>query len=163
MIKIIVLILIISISGIIGNQISSLYKTRTILLFDFVNFCNAYNANLEFFQNELEDFVKSFCESASKEFNIITSEKLQLNLLNSNKNIKKNFFSLLTKEQDYYVNNFFSVLGKSDSISQKTQISTYSCYFNKELENAKFDYEKKGKIFSKLGILFGVFLSILVI
>ena len=70
---------------------------------------------------------------------------------------------LLTEEQTAYINGFFKILGKGDASGQKTQLKTYKFYFEEQLKKATDNFDKKGKMCNKLGLLCGIFLSILVI
>ena len=70
---------------------------------------------------------------------------------------------LLTEEQTAYIDGFFKILGKGDASGQKTQLKTYKFYFEEQLKKATDNFDKKGKMCNKLGLLCGIFLSILVI
>lgn len=168
MIKLFLCIVVIFVSSYIGVMISKRYKLREILFFDFVTFCNNYEANLEFFQKDLNVFVMEFCKTSSKEFSNIMTERGMGEYYDKNSNIKfmekfNNSISITTEEQSKYINNFLNILGKSDATSQKTQLATYKYYFLKQLEDAKLLYEKRGKLYSKLGMLTGIFLSVLMV
>lgn len=166
MIKVFLCIIVTFLCSYMGVAVCKRYKSREVLFFDFVTFCNNYEANLEFFQKDLNSFVVEFSRGSSKEFSNIMLKKGFGESYEKNSKFEfvlKNIIPLITDEQSRYINDFLNVLGKSDVISQKTQLSTYKYYFLKQLEEAKSTYEKKGKMYSKLGMLTGVFLSILMV
>jgi len=164
MIKIIIFVLVIASTSYIGIKASNKYKKKIEIFFDFISFCNSYEANLDFFQNNLNDFINDFSKTASKEFGNILMEKFNLSYQPNNINLLFDHYThIINNEQMGYINNFLSILGKSDVVSQKKQIETYKYYFIKEYENAKATYEKKGKAYGKLGILSGFFIIILMV
>jgi len=147
-----------------GFYLSRLYKAKVSLFFDMVNFCNSYEANLDFYQKNLEDFVTEFCATASIEFVLLLKNYFNVNPQEHKELFFYKIFSInLSNEQKTQIDNLFSCLGKSDVVSQKRQLVTYQYYFKKELEDAKAIYETKGKIFTKLGIVLGFFLSVLIV
>ncbi len=155
MIKVIICIAITAFCTYGGIKISQRYKRKERLFFDFVNFCNGFKANLDFFKKNLDDYVSEFCQSASEDFIVLANAALQE---------KADFKdSIITDNQKEYTDAFFAILGKGDANSQKNQIISYQNYFERQLEQAKEQSIKKGSMYAKLGTLTGIFLSVLVI
>ncbi len=155
MIKVIISISLIAFCTYGGIKISQRYKRREKLFFDFVNFCNGFKANLDFFKKKLDEYVNEFCVSASGDFIALANAALygQANCINA----------VITDSQKEYTDAFFDILGKGDAVSQKNQIISYQNYFERQLEQAKEQNIKKGTMYAKLGALTGIFLSVLVI
>lgn len=152
----------------IGGVFCKRYKERRNLFFSLVSFCNAYEANLNFYKKKLEIFVREFVAAdGNKNFKMLASKGLGMEF-----NVKKvgvleerlnQALPLLTEEQTAYIDGFFKILGKGDASGQKTQLKTYKFYFEEQLKKATDNFDKKGKMCNKLGLLCGIFLSILVI
>lgn len=164
MTKIILCVLVILFTTIVGFCISRLYKLKISLFLDLVNFCNAYEANLDYYQKTLEDFIIDFCQNSSYEFILLVESYFNLTIDKPRESFFYKIFSInLSNNQKSQIENLFNSLGKSDAVSQKKQLSTYKYYFKKELESAKCAYETKGKVCSKLGMILGFFLSVLIV
>ena len=164
MTKIILCFIVVLLTTTVGLSLSRLYKSKITLFLDMVNFCNAYEANLDFYQKTLDEFILEFCQTASIEFVLVVESYFNSNIKKSKELFFYKIFSLnLTDSQKIQIENMFSRLGKSDAISQKKQLSTYKYFFEKELEKSKSNYETKGKVCSKLGVVFGFFLSVLIV
>ena len=75
MIKVFLCIIVTFLCSYMGVVVCKRYKSREVLFFDFVTFCNNYEANLEFFQKDLNSFVVEFSRGSSKEFSNIMLKK----------------------------------------------------------------------------------------
>ena len=164
MTKIVLCFIVILFTTIIGFSFSRLYKSKISLFLDMVNFCNAFEANLDFYQKNLKEFIIEFCQTASIEFVLVIENYFKINIKKSNESFFYKIFSLnLSSNQKSQIENVLSQLGKSDAISQKNLLSSYKYYFEKELEKSKANYESKGKVCAKLGVVLGFFLSVLIV
>lgn len=168
MIKVIVCICITVGCAYVGNSFNKRYKERYNLFFCLVSFCNAYEANLDFFKKKLETFIIEFIDSnRNEDFLALVKVNLGIGDYEIKKGLLKEKLNkalpLLTDEQHTRIVDFFKILGKGDASGQKTQLKTYEYYFTEQLKKTSDDFDVKGKTCSKLGVLGGIFLSILVI
>lgn len=121
------------------NEIS--YYRRPIETFIY-----AYEYKGEFFLL-LQDFLKCI-----KDENVTISQILTLPE-----------YTFLKKEDKKRVEDYFSMLGKGDSASQKAYFSSIKDELAKEAEGASADAKKYVDLYIKLGFLFGIFLFILIL
>ena len=73
------------------------------------------------------------------------------------------FPSFITTEEEITLNNYFNLLGKSNSTAQKTAILSYKDVFLKLQDEKKKKYDKSYSAIIKVGFSLGVMLFILVI
>ena len=73
------------------------------------------------------------------------------------------FSSFLKKEEMGFLEDYFQMLGKGDSSSQKAYFSAMKDEIQKRYALAENEYKKYGDLYIKLGFLCGLFLLILIV
>ncbi len=99
------------------------------------------------FQLLLEDYFSGISERAPKE-NIITDDGA---------------YSFLSKEEKGTVEDYFSMLGRGDSISQKGYFSSIKERLSALQEEAEKTAKRYGDLYVKLGFLCGLLILILIV
>ena len=72
-------------------------------------------------------------------------------------------FAFLIKDEKCYVENYFSMLGKGDSLSQKNYFSASKEQLDGWRKKAENDAKKYVDLYVKVGFLFGLFILILIV
>lgn len=154
MISLLLCVLVITCSSYIGWGIQNYYKSRIVFYENIDNFLHYLSNNINFYKDSINAILKEYVETSSDSKhlkNIISS------YLKGNMNCEA---VIIKKEEKQLVKNIFSHLGKSDSENQIAGFANFSTQVQLLAEKCRQDYEKEGKIATKLGILFGLALAI---
>ena len=77
--------------------------------------------------------------------------------------MKTNDYTFLTHEDKIFLNDYFSMFGRSDSVSQKAYFSSANVEIEKRKTNAQSEVKKYGDLYLKMGVLCGILIVILII
>ena len=78
-------------------------------------------------------------------------------------NLDKDVFYFLSKEEKILLEDYFQMIGKGDSLSQKTYFSSIKDTLNKTKTQSVLESKKYGDLYIKLGFLCGLFILILML
>ena len=154
MLKIISLSTIFFIVSFIGVEISSNYSKKERLFRELLSFCNLMINNIKFNKNKLYIILKENINNYSSELR---------SYLECYINGTKYKSSLISEEQDIKISEFISGLGCFDVNGEVGYIENYKSIFYDYHMTAKENNKKYGSLFSKLGIVSGILLVILLI
>lgn len=154
--KIILCVLFISACGYGGFLLSKKYGRVERLYFDLNNFCCTFNANLGYEKVPIEKLLADNETLFEKDFIYLADVYIRGNANDEN-------IDILSDEQKNKIKQFFGLIGRGDAVAQREAMSAYGDYFKNELRNAETDNKNKGKLNKKLGVLLGVFLSVLIL
>lgn len=142
--------------GIVGKQY---YDKRFRFLRDFVSFLINLSDNLTYTKDNLpyvidkyaEQNKGAFCEALNKYKNYLIEGK------NSAEEIKEVFgYKYLKKGEKSYLAEFFVTLGKMDYDSQVAKLNLAKTQAEKMRDKAENDSKTTGTVLSKLGLLLGI-------
>lgn len=164
--KIILVVALIIICGIIGIGISGVYKQRKKFFDSFLTFLLNIKTDIGFSANKLTEIIsiekencnnKDFKTLLSNYYDILNNgEKVTVELLFNN-------VKIINEQEKDALFMFFKQLGKTDIYSQidiiKNKIETTKIV----CEKLKKDCEKYCPLYTKLGILAGLFLALIII
>ncbi len=153
MISILLSILIVACSTYIGWGISNYYKKRVIFFKDVNDLLNFLINNINFLKDSINVILLNFVKQQQPSVALIE-------IINDYISNKKQYYILLKKEEVYIINNIFNHLGKSDSENQIAGLKNFTFQINNVIEKCEADYNKIGRISTKLGFLFGITLAI---
>ena len=147
----------------VGYCISRTYVTRKKFFFAFGNYLNDLRVDVNFSFKKLGQILTGY-NSDSSEFNrLLENYKASLdNAILQKEGLFKGI-TILNAEEKEYVYLFFKSLGKTDVFNQVSiidgLIETNKNYLNKASEESK----KYGTLYTKLGIMMGAFVALLII
>lgn len=150
--------LFLSLSGLVvcvffGIKISSKYKKEKETIQYIINFNKNLIINLEYKKENLVTFITNYDktnEILSCYLKQIKKDKISFNFI-KNQNIKS------------VLENYFLLLGKSDSFSQIEYLKSYEKTFDNLLADYKKTNENKIILYPKLGVFGGLILFVLLI
>lgn len=164
MLKFFVCIAVIFFATCCGYFFSKKYRKRK----DFFNRLFAFNDEflneISYHKRPLNEFLK--CYRQKSDFAVFLT--LYLRSL-GDENLYNDSHTALTEmgcfsnEEIQFILEYFSMLGKGDSQSQKQYYSGIKNRLNEYMDRAKADCEKYGKLYVKLGFLCGLTILILII
>lgn len=136
----------------IAKDKSDVIKNEYLYFNGLVNFCDKVLSDLSFKKSKLEYLLT--LEFNSKDLNLT---------LSTYKNEKIIFPAYLSKDEEYFIIDFLTSLGKSDVESQIKNVIAFKKEFIK-ISNEKYErYTKTNNLFVKLGFVSGLLIFILVI
>ena len=138
----------------LGWGIDNYYKKRILFYKELNDLTNYLIQNINFYKDSvntiLSNFILEHKPNKSLE-NIISSYVEGQVYINE---------SIIKNEEYSVIKNLFLHLGKSDSENQIAELDNASFSIKKIIEKCENDYNKVGKISTKLGTLFGLTLVI---
>lgn len=163
--KLVLGIIIVIFCSLCGFLLAKKYRKRKLFFAQLYQFNERFLNEISYYRRPLNKFVSP--ELYKGEFalalhlyfeNIKNGENVFPLDLRDNHN-----FSFLTEEEKNAIADYFHVLGKGDSASQKSHFSSRKESLQKWQAEADTVAKKYGDLYIKLGFLFGLFLLILLI
>lgn len=154
MISLILSVLVIACSSYIGWGIQNYYKNRINFYDNLDNFLHYLINNINFYKDSINKILENYLSTTN-------DSKYLKNIITAFMNGKSEFDSIVVKKEErQLLANIFNHLGKSDSENQIAGLTNFSTQVQFVLKKCREDYEKVGKIATKLGFLFGLALAI---
>lgn len=164
MIKIILGISIVAFTSFCGYILSGKYRRRKEFFRQFNEFNERFLSEISYYRRPLADFITQF--SYKGEFNellhlfyerISMEEEEELNLT------ENSCFYFLLKEEKSFVDNYFLMIGRGDSVSQKGYFSSVKEKMISMRSDAENQSKKYADLYVKIGFLCGLLILILII
>lgn len=163
--KFVLLALLFAISVVTGYIFSLKYKKRQKFFSSLIMLAEKLDVEINYSRERLKILISDFDEKQKK-----TLFGIDLNYLAyldgkvelSNQTLFKNINFLKENEKDI-VFIFFKSLGRSDVENQSKEIKSYIKRFEEQSKICDNDNKKYGSLCTKLGVIFGLFLIIVLI
>ena len=146
-----------------GFLLAKKYKKRKLFFTQLYEFNERFLNEVTYYRRPIEEFSSKYIYK--EEF----SNALELFLQNVKNGVLPPLsldsidFSFLSTEEKQSIEDYFNMLGKGDSSSQKAYFSSKSEALKKWQTDAQTTAKKYLDLYIKLGFLFGLFLLILLI
>ncbi|MGI5841706.1 MAG: stage III sporulation protein AB [Christensenellales bacterium] len=147
----------------VGRGFSNHYVLRHSFFNELLMFFNKLNLDINFSREKLKPIIASYT-SQSKELSIILKNFLEA--IEEKKVDENKLFSgtrLLTQDEKNTLLAFFSSLGRFDLLGQTNQINNFVKQFETTIKQTSADKEKYGTLFTKLGLIIGVVISLILL
>lgn len=167
-IKYILIIIIFSISVLIGNSVAGKYKGRVLELKEFKSALNLLKAKIRY---TYEPIPEIFSEISNKfENNVgeifkISKEKMSGNTAGTvwEEVIEEYKFLNISREDRKILKGMGKLLGKTDKNGQISEIELTEQFLDKQIESAECERTKNEKLYKTLGGIVGATLVIILI
>ena len=164
MIKIFLCIAIILFTSVCGYLFGRKYRQKRQFFDQFKVFNERFLSEVTYYRRPILEFLSRYRYKG--EFHVlledfILSIEQESHLIDLC--LKENDYAFLSQEDKIFINDYFSMLGRSDSISQKAYFSSANMEIEKKKINAQADLKKYGDLYLKLGALCGILIVILII
>ena len=155
----------IALFGFIGYGISSYYIKRKRFFSSLSNFIRKLKTDIGFSSLNLENIVVDYLKTAG-----ITNDVREL-LNNFNYCLKKEtltkenmfkFITILSNEEQDIIFFFFKRLGRIDVFNQLEELDKFSIRVEECLGQAKEDSKKYCNLYTKLGVIIGAFVALII-
>ena len=162
--KYVLSILMVAFTSFCGYLLAKKYRKKKEFYIQFSLFNERFITELSYFRRPILQFIHSYAYKG--EFLFFLNAYLELND-KSNAHLQSitehAAFYFLTFDEKAMLINYFSMLGKGDSHSQKSYFSSIKDFLNKAENQAIENCKKYETLYLKLGFLFGVLIIILII
>lgn len=152
--KILICISIIAFSTMLGYILSGKYRSRRKFYNQFFLFHERYLNELNYSRKPLPEFLKEF------EYTGDFAKALNQCVETRDYSVK---FTYLTGDEKTAFGNYFSMLGKGDSQSQKSYYGAQTQGLEAKRAEGEKQAKARGSLYLKLGLLFGLAIVILII
>lgn len=154
---------IIALFGYVGYSISSYYINKKKFYYCILNFVNNLKIQINFLEESLEKILNNE-KVCNKDFmRLIENYK---KMLYKQSCLKDDLFigiSILSEQEEDVIYNFFKTLGRLDMENQITIIDNFIGAIDNYYVISKNDCNKYSGLYTKLGIIIGAFLSLIII
>lgn len=152
--KIIICIFVIAFCTVIGYAFAGKYRSRKKFYHQFYQFNERYLNELSYARKPISAFLKEY------EYTGDFAKTIKNYHENRNTAVA---YSYLTKEENAACTDYFSMLGKGDSLSQKTYFSSKKSMLEEKRNDGDKQAKARGSLYLKLGLLAGLAIVILII
>lgn len=162
--KIILAIVLCAITTTIGYGLSKQYKKRKRFFEDIIDFSNKLSGEMRFRSSFVKDVCNAECDNYGNELSITI--KAFVNSLDKKQALNINSIqelSILTSDDKKSISNFFNSLGKYDLKTQLIEFENHKSNFQVQLQGAVEENKKYSSLFTKLGLIIGLAISIIII
>ena len=162
MIKAVVCFLSVAICGIWGYRLSNKYIKRKKFFDVFFLFLKTLKADINFSGKKLKGILKNNNLTSCQEFNLLINNYC---LLLDVGDFGELFacINILSLDEMEMICSFFKNLGKVDVYNQVKNIEAFECVVANFLKSADEDCKRYGSLYTKLGVLAGILVVILII
>ena len=152
----------IGLSTFFGYLLASNYRNKKQFYKQLRAFNEHFLNEIAYYKRPLGEFIAKYTYSGC--FNELLMD-FQKNMHEPLRQIGLNLkeYTFLKKEEVCFLEDYFQMLGKGDSSSQKTYFSAMKDEIQKRYSVAENEYKKYGDLYIKLGFLCGLFVLILII
>ena len=164
MVKFLLGIAIVAFTSYCGFVLSKKYRKRKLFFVQLKEFNERFLSEISYYRRPLGEFVSKYVYKGEFQ-DFLQNFIFELDELSQNPEKEFSFvgFEFLTDEEKSVVEDYFRMLGKGDSASQKTYFSAEKERLAKLQTNAENDCKKYGDLYIKLGFLCGLLILILII
>ena len=166
MLKILSVIGIVAICSYMGFALSKYYINRKKFFVELNLFLNSMNLDISFNQEKLEILLEKNIQSINlKELKTLINNYLSCLKQKQSVEGEKLFdgITLLKKGEKEYLLNFFKGLGRFDCENQAKEFEKYFKVIESSIEETSKEAYKYSSLYIKLGIIFGLFLSLILL
>ncbi|MBQ9729787.1 MAG: stage III sporulation protein AB [Clostridia bacterium] len=158
--KLIVGILVVCFTTFFGRFLSKKYRQRKAFFLQWSLFNERFLGEVSYYRRPIKEFYEKYVYQG--EFNDFLQSFLE-NLSNAEGKDVYEGLSFLEKDDIATVKDYFQMLGKGDSGTQKAYFTSVKSTLSTRLSVAETDAKKYGDLYLKLGFLCGLALLIVIV
>lgn len=147
-----------------GYLLARKYRQRQLFMRQLCTFNERFLSEISYYRRPIAEFVRKYTyKDEFGEFLRIFFYSLEKNTPLFQDVLKKPEFSFLQEEEKTIVGDYFLMLGKGDSASQKLYFSSMRETLSKQCREAEQTCKKYADLYVKIGFLFGLLIMILIV
>ncbi len=163
MIKFLLGVAIVAFTSLCGRLLARKYRERKDFFKQFKEFNERFLSEIAYYRRPLQEFVEGYAYRG--EFRALLEDyfsALDEQLPNGNI-FDWEKYSFLNEEERRTVEDYFQMLGKGDSASQKGYFTSVQGRLSALRESSELDAKRYGDLYVKIGFLCGLLILILII
>ena len=147
-----------------GYLFARKYRQRKLFFAQFSEFNDRYISEISYSRRPIKTFISAYAYKGEfdtflrKYFEVLESGQTRMHGFDF-----KTELSFLKQEERQIVLDYFIMLGKGDSVSQKGYFSTIKERLHSLASLTENEHKKYGNLYVKIGFLCGLFILILII
>lgn len=145
-----------------GYFLAKKYRQRKSFFAQLHLFNERFISEVSYYRRPLHEFANSYAFQGEFAF-LLTDFLRNMEQNGAPLSIDWSQYSFLKKDEQAAVQDYFLMLGRGDSSSQKAYFSSVSTVISKWNADANLAAKKYGDLYIKLGFLCGLFILILII
>lgn len=164
MLKFLLGIAIVAFTTFCGYLLARKYRQRKLFFSQFKEFNERFLNEISYYRRPIKEFVSGYAYQG--EFNMLLQEFfrcIEENSMEDRAIFDLPDYNFLTQDEKGIVRDYFLMLGKGDSGSQKGYFSSVRETLAKSQAEAENSCKRYGDLYLKLGFLCGLFILILII
>ena len=162
LIKFLLGIAIVAFTSFCGYLFSGKYRKRSLFFRQLNAFNERFLTEISYYRRPIGEFATRY--SYNGEFNTLLQDFLKsLSDSHAWQGLNKSDYSFLKKEEKRIIEDYFLMLGKGNSTSQKAYFSSMKDSLSSMYNEAKCIQEKYGNLYIKIGFLCGLLILILIV
>ena len=147
-----------------GYLLGKKYRKRKDFFTQLYDFNERFLNEIAYYRRPLKEFFSKFSYKGDFEKLLyIYAENIDKQTLTAGNLLENTDFDFLRKEEKSMVGDYFYMLGKGDSSSQKTFFSSVKTNVTALRDTATAESKKYGDLFVKLGFLCGLTILIVIV
>ena len=147
-----------------GYLLSKKYRQKKVFFQQFKEFNERFLSEITYYRRPIQEFVSGYRYQG--EFQVLLEEffsTMETRAANDQKVFNLPEYHFLTAEEKVFVIDYFSMLGKGDSLSQKGYFSSVKETLAKLQMESEKDCKRYGDLYVKIGFLCGLLILILIV
>ena len=163
-VKFLLCIAILAFTSGVGYFLASKYRQRKVFFTQFYEFNERFLSEITYYRRPIQEFVSGYRYQG--EFQVLLEEffsTMETRAANDQKVFNLPEYHFLTAEEKVFVVDYFSMLGKGDSLSQKGYFSSVKETLAKLQTESEKDCKRYGDLYVKIGFLCGLLILILIV
>ncbi len=164
MIKFLLGMTIVAFTSLCGRMLAKKYRVRREFFKQFKEFNERFLSEISYTRRPLKTFAQSYTyhgefQALLRDYFHALDERLPTGV----PFFERENYSFLTEEEERTVENYFLMLGKGDSASQKGYFSSMRDKLSAMQTESEKDAKRYGDLYVKLGFLCGLLILILIV
>ena len=157
-------LMIVGFTSFCGYFFTQKYRKRKLFLTQLFEFNERFLSEISYYRRPLGEFFAKYAyKSEFHQFLEGYLENIKSKTGGVENILELENFSFLTKEEKSVLSDYFQMLGKGDSASQKAYFSSVKERLSKLQNEAIAAHKRYGDLYIKLGFLCGLFILILIL
>ena len=147
-----------------GYLLSKKYRQRKLFFLQLKEFNGRFLNEISYYRRPIAEFVSGY--SYQGEFQtllVLFFEKIKERSASEKVFLDDEEFAFLTRDEKRLVEDYFQMLGKGDSKSQKDYFSSVKDCISKLQTETETDCKKYGDLYVKIGFLCGLLILIIIL
>lgn len=164
MIKILFGIAVVAFGTFCGYVFTKKYRRRKLFFSQLYEFNERFISEISYYRRPLMEFSSKYTYKGEfQDFLEIVFGNMDKSPVFIAENLNKDVFYFLTKEEIGVLEDYFQMIGKGDSASQKAYFTSIKDTLSKLKTQAVAENKRYGDLYVKLGFLCGLFILILML